>query len=133
MTIHKLIHTIGGDFISIFGPQKIENISKFPTDKTNISIDISRNNPLIYLETLVHSAMVVSYYTYLQKLGYNYADFSICFFAKNNLTEKLVDNNLSLLHFLSKLQNILNHLIKVTLSDSLFVKLALFVIVIALN
>lgn len=57
--------------------------------------------------------MVVSYYTYLQKLGYNYADLNICFFAKNNLTEKLVDNNLSLLHFLSKLQNILNQLLKV--------------------
>jgi len=57
--------------------------------------------------------MVPHYYKYIQKLSYNYDDLSICFFPDDEFSKKLKENNLSLLHFISKVQNILGYLVGV--------------------
>jgi len=57
--------------------------------------------------------MIPHYYKYIQKLSYNYDDLSICFFPDDEFSKKLKENNLSLLHFISKVQNILGYLVGV--------------------
>ena len=59
--------------------------------------------------------MVPHYYKYLQKLSYNYDDLGVCFYPTEEFVNRLKENNLSLLHFISKVQNILKYLIDVRL------------------
>jgi len=57
--------------------------------------------------------MVTYYYNYLKKLSYSYDDIKICFHLDEKFSIKLVENNISLIQLLSKLQNILKYLIQI--------------------
>ena len=66
------------------------------------------------LETFIYSALCIHYNIYLQKLSYSYEDLIICFEKKFDCEDnKLPQINLKNIHYISKIQNILNHLLKV--------------------
>ena len=75
---------------------------------------------LTFLELFVHKAMVSYYHNYLKKLSHNYEDLSMCFHFDEQYQTKLMQNNISPLHSLSKLQNILRYLIHVIIFDFFF-------------
>ena len=57
--------------------------------------------------------LVEAYQNYLKKLNYNYEDFKVIFNHTIDLYQHLLQQNLTLLHLLSKVQNILSLLLKV--------------------
>jgi hypothetical protein len=57
--------------------------------------------------------MVPHYSNYLHKLSYNYDDLKVCFVSDNELLENLKRNNLTMFHFMTKVQNMLSYLLKV--------------------
>lgn len=99
MVFHKLTHMHGNVLSDFMVSNQLDNLAQFKSANTPLS-----------KEAL---AMVPHYYKYIQKLSYNYDDLSICFFPDDDFSKKLQENNLSLLHFISKVQNILGYLVGV--------------------
>lgn len=121
MVFHKLTH-IQGDLLTDFLIEnQVEALAKFKVPNTPLSKYLTCEYKCLYiffLETYVHSAMASHYYKYLQKLSHNYEDLSICFFTNTDFPKRLKENNLSVMHFLSKVQNMLKYLVEVRTNAS---------------
>jgi len=99
MVFHKLTHMQGDILTDFLTNNQMDTLAQFQVPKTP-------------LKTFIHSAMVSHYYKYLQKLSYNYEDLSVCFFTAADFPQRLKENDLSVLHFISKVQNILKYLLE---------------------
>ena len=63
---------------------------------------------------LAHLAFIEMYQSYLIKFIHNYEDFCFVFMDSEDTQAHLAQQNVSMLHLLSKFQNILNHLLRVS-------------------
>jgi len=99
MVFHKLTHMHGNVLADFLVSNQLDNLAQFKSANTPLS-----------KEALT---MIPHYYKYIQKLSYNYDDLSICFFPDDEFSKKLKENNLSLLHFICKVQNMLGYLVGV--------------------
>lgn len=101
LTLHKLIHHSGDEILEVLNSKKCAQISDFKPPK---------NTP----KNSGHHLLVSPYFTYVQKLAYCYQDLTVCFTHELKTLEKILQrNNMTLLHFLSKVQNILRTLLKI--------------------
>jgi len=101
LTLHKLIHHSGDGLLQVLNSKKTAQLADFKPPKS-----ASKHNG--------HHLIVSPYFAYVQKLAYCYQDLSICFTQQLGTLEKILQkNNMTLLHFLSKVQNLLRTLLKV--------------------
>ena len=115
--IHQLIHIFGSPFHQKFQSPKIRNLFNLKLEKDNgLSINYSKILLMkqLYVENFIYSALCVHYNNYLQKLSFNYDDFILCFQKKpdSNIGGSL-EIDITSFPYISKVQNILNYLIKV--------------------
>lgn len=111
MVLHKLILIIGEDFCHMYNAKPTLLCAAFKAQNNNQSkLIIPQFTPK---ENSLHSKMIPFYDSYLQKLCYNYEDLKVCFYPNGQLHEYITQNNMTMLHFLSKIQNMLNYLLNV--------------------
>ncbi len=125
MVVHRLIHTQGEALGPIVNSKKTTKLTEFKIVKSSTSnLVLCGQFSLISLEQICHAAILAPYLSYLQKLTHAYADLSVCFTHETKQLEAVLQkNNMSILHFLSKIQNMIRNLFKVIVT---FLTLDLF-------
>jgi len=101
MVVHRLIHTQGEALSPIVNSKKTLKLTEFKIVKSST-------------KQICHAAILAPYLGYLQKLTHAYSDLHVCFtHDSKDLEVVLQKNNMSILHFLSKVQNMIRNLFKV--------------------
>jgi len=103
MIIHRVIHKLGSQGfnpVNIGNAKETSHFSQFKSKDTSPA-------------GLLHGPHVTYYFKYLKRLSYGYDDFHICFFPHKTLPESFLRDNLSFIHFLSRLQNLMESILQI--------------------
>jgi hypothetical protein len=103
MLIHRVIHKLGSQGynpVNIGNAKETSHLSRFKSKDQSPA-------------SLLHAPHVTYYFKYLKRLSYGYDDFHICFFPHKTLPESFLRDNLSFIHFLTRLQNLIGSVLQI--------------------